>query len=46
MANSTRGRQPKGSVAIVAVPWLLSDLEIIKTTPGYKWVRTRSIPSY
>ena len=27
MANSTRGRQPKGSVAVVAVLWSLSDLE-------------------
>ena len=26
-ANSTRKHQPKGSVAAVAIPWFLSDLE-------------------
>ena len=33
-ANSTRGRQPKGSVALVAVPWSLSVLETTRVICG------------
>ena len=34
MANSTRGREPKGSVAVVAIPWSLSGLETTREIPG------------
>ena len=42
-ANSTRGRKPKGSVAVVAFPWSLSDLEttqdILAPVP-YRFLRS------
>ena len=33
-ANSTRGHWPKGTVAVVAVPWSLSNLETTQDIRG------------